>query len=108
MKKEGIDLLFHSGTRRFLRAMLHSIDNIENDNYKTSSSVVNRMEHPTSTTVARKADLTYSHTVRLRKMLGSRGLLEIEDKTGRIKPIQLTEKGRQIAKLFEEIYRLAE
>jgi len=91
VKKQNTDMLFQAGIRQFLKAMLD-----------------NGVGNSTSSTVSRKADVTYSHIVRLRTMLKDMGLLVEEDKIGRMKPISLTEKGEQVAKLFEQIYRLVE
>ena len=54
--------------------------------------------------LAKFADCTYPHAVRVLDILEKNGLIAYEKK-GRIKYVVLTEKGEEIAFLLEELYR---
>lgn len=52
--------------------------------------------------VAKEVDCTYSHTIRIIKILEKNKLLEFE-KLGRIKTIVLTKKGKKIAETLKKL-----
>ena len=52
--------------------------------------------------LAKEIDCTYSHAVKILQTLGELGLVLFEKK-GRIKVIQLTKKGREVADAIEDI-----
>jgi len=54
--------------------------------------------------LAKFADCTYPHAVRILDVLERNGLVKYEKK-GRIKYVVLTDKGDEIAFLLEELYR---
>jgi len=55
--------------------------------------------------LAKEIDCTYSHTVKILQALEELGLV-IFEKKGRIKIIQLTKKGREVADAIEEIQKV--
>ncbi len=55
--------------------------------------------------LAKEVDCTYSHAVKILQILEELGLVVFEKK-GRIKIIQLTKKGREVADRIEEIKRI--
>ena len=55
--------------------------------------------------LAKEIDCTYSHAVKILQTLGELGLVVFE-KRGRIKVIQLTKKGKEIAEAIESIQKL--
>jgi len=55
--------------------------------------------------LAKEVDCTYSHAVKILQILEEMGLVVFEKK-GRIKIIQLTKKGREVADRIEEIKRI--
>jgi predicted transcriptional regulator len=55
--------------------------------------------------IAKEVDCTYSHTVRIIQQLEKEGLLTF-DKTGRIKTITLTKKGKDIADTLKKLVTL--
>ena len=55
--------------------------------------------------LAKEVDCTYSHAVKILQTLEELNLVSFEKK-GRIKVIQLTKKGRDVAEKIEEIQRL--
>ncbi len=57
--------------------------------------------------LAKEADCTYSHTVRILQELERRKLIEF-DKKGRIKMIKLTKLGEDVADCLERLVRLFE
>lgn len=56
-----------------------------------------------SSRLSKLVDTTYSHTTKIVGNLYTLGLIEVHNKTGRIKEIQITQKGRQVAKRIVEI-----
>jgi len=52
--------------------------------------------------LAKEIDCTYSHAVKILQTLGDLGLV-IFEKKGRIKIIQLTKKGKEVADAIEDI-----
>ena len=57
--------------------------------------------------LAKEVDCTYSHAVKILQVLGKLGLVRFEKK-GRIKIIQLTKKGKEIADAIEDFQRMIE
>ena len=57
--------------------------------------------------LAKEVDCTYSHAVKILQVLGKLGLVRFEKK-GRIKIIQLTKKGKEIADAIENFQRMIE
>lgn len=55
--------------------------------------------------LAKEVDCTYSHAVKILQTLEKLGLVVFEKK-GRIKLIQLTKKGNEVADAIEEIQKL--
>ena len=55
--------------------------------------------------LAKEIDCTYSHTVKILQTLEELGLV-IFEKKGRIKIIQLTKKGKEVADAIEEIQKV--
>ncbi|MEX0932808.1 MAG: winged helix DNA-binding protein [Candidatus Pacearchaeota archaeon] len=55
--------------------------------------------------LAKEVDCTYSHAVKILQTLEELGLVNFE-KRGRIKVIQLTKKGKEVADSIEEIQKL--
>jgi len=55
--------------------------------------------------LAKEVDCTYSHAVKILQTLEDLGLVEFEKK-GRIKLIQLTKKGNDVADAIEHIKKL--
>jgi DNA-binding MarR family transcriptional regulator len=52
--------------------------------------------------VSKKTDCTYSHTVRIIQRMEESGLIDSEMK-GRKKELELTEKGKELAKALSEV-----
>ena len=94
VKKESSDVIFQGGTRRVFSAILKG----SNDN----NGIIYSQK------IAKITDITYSHIVRLRNILMKRGLVEKCEKQGRMLPLKFTDKGKQIAELFEKINKLVE
>ncbi len=63
----------------------------------------NRMRY--GSILAKEVDCTYSHAVKILQTLEELKLVGFEKK-GRIKIIQLTKKGREVADAIEEIHRI--
>lgn len=57
-----------------------------------------------ASTLAKVADCTYSHTVKILDIFKREGLVQFE-KRGRVKFITLTEKGEDIAKDFDRMLK---
>ncbi len=57
-----------------------------------------------ATTLAKAADCTYSHTMKIIDMFERKGLVESE-KSGRIRYLKLTKVGEEIATLLDELVR---
>ena len=55
--------------------------------------------------LAKEVDCTYSHAVKILQTLEEFGLVNFE-KRGRIKVIQLTKKGKEVADAIEDIQKL--
>ena len=55
--------------------------------------------------LAKEVDCTYSHAVKILQTLQELKLVEFEKK-GRVKIIQLTKKGREVADAIENIQKL--
>jgi len=55
--------------------------------------------------IAKEVDCTYSHTVRIIQQLEKEGLLTF-DKSGRIKTILLTKKGKDISETLKKLMTL--
>jgi len=55
--------------------------------------------------ISKKTDCTYSHTVRIIQKMEDFNLIESNMK-GRKKELELTEKGRELAKSLSEVMRL--
>lgn len=55
--------------------------------------------------LAKEIDCTYSHAVKILQTLEDLGLVDFEKK-GRIKLIQLTKKGKDVADAMENIQKL--
>jgi len=55
--------------------------------------------------LSKEVDCTYSHTVRILKLLQEKGLVEFS-KQGRLKTIELTESGREIASHLQKTVNL--
>ena len=60
----------------------------------------NRMRY--GSVLAKEVDCTYSHAVKILQTLAALKLVEF-DKTGRVKLIRLTPKGKQVAEAIENI-----
>jgi len=52
------------------------------------------------TMIAKEVDMTYSHTIKLLDIFNELGLVEFEER-GRIKMVKLTDKGEEIARVFD-------
>ena len=57
-----------------------------------------------ATTLAKAADCTYSHTMKIIDLLERKGLIESE-KSGRIRYLKLTKVGEEVAALVDELVR---
>jgi DNA-binding MarR family transcriptional regulator len=57
-----------------------------------------------ATTLAKAADCTYSHTMKIIDVLERKGLVESE-KSGRIRYLKLTKLGEEIAAIVDELVR---
>lgn len=55
--------------------------------------------------LAKEAKCTYSHTVHLLQKMETQGLVSFEKK-GRLKLVSLTDKGEQVAELFDNVGRV--
>lgn len=55
-----------------------------------------------ASSLAKNVDCTYSHVVKVLKEMETFGLISFE-KTGRLKVLKLTEKGKKIASLMSEM-----
>lgn len=64
----------------------------------------NGIDNSYASTLAKKADCTYSHTVKILNAFLQAGLVKF-DKAGRIKFVKLTEAGEDFAHDFENIVR---
>ena len=62
---------------------------------------MNSTEAMYGSTLAKRIDCTYSHVIKIIKIFEKYGLIEIQRK-GRLNLIELTEKGRKIAKTITE------
>ena len=58
-----------------------------------------------ATTLAKAADCTYSHTMKIIDMFERKGLVESE-KSGRIRYLKLTKLGEEIAAIVDELVRI--
>lgn len=61
---------------------------------------IKQEKYPYASTLAKKIDATYAHTVKLLGKMYKFGLVKF-DKEGRVKFIELTERGRDLADEFE-------
>jgi len=63
----------------------------------------NDMRKCYASVLAKRANSNLSYSIKIIKYLRDHGLIDIDDKYGRIKPIQITNKGKQIIVKFNEI-----
>ena len=61
---------------------------------------IKQEKYPYASTLAKKIDATYAHTVKLLGKMHNFGLVKF-DKEGRVKFVELTERGRDLADEFE-------
>jgi len=64
-----------------------------------------RVNHNYGSILAKKANCTYSHAVKILQEMEKSNLVQFE-KSGRVKNIALTENGRKIAEYIERIREL--
>lgn len=57
-----------------------------------------------ATIISKEVDCTYSHTVKVLSQFEKNGIVSFEKK-GRIKTIELTEDGQELAQAVEEVLR---
>lgn len=77
-------------------------------NQKTAKLVVatKMMNEPYGQAIARKTDTTYSHTCKTMTQLEEKGLVN-KSKKGRKQVFELTDKGKELASVYEDLLHQA-
>ncbi len=85
MEKELIDLFFYDKPTKMLTEMY-----------------LNSTDPMYGSTIAKRIDCTYSHVIKILKLFEKYGLIKMKRK-GRLNLVDLTEKGKKIAKKLVEV-----
>ena len=65
---------------------------------------IKKVRKPYESILAKKIDSTYSHTVKLLQKMESLGLVQFK-KEGRVKYVELTDRGAELAEIFEPVLK---